>query len=233
MKSPYHILVVEDNEVLASAIANMLKGVAAYEVSVVHSLTAAMQLSNLSTIDLIIQDRMLGDGDGIDFIAHIRKTYPSVRVLFLSVKSASHDRIQGLKAGGDDYLAKPFDSEELILRVKKQLSNLPEVAVGGQKKQYVFGNNKIYINGNKAINCRQEEIILTDLEMNVLHFFMKHAKKVVTREYLFKTVWGGHYNTQSRVIDNHIVRMRKLFEADPQHPKHFVSKRNVGYVFYP
>jgi two-component system alkaline phosphatase synthesis response regulator PhoP len=190
-------------------------------------------MENLSSIvmnDLIILDVMLPHVSGLDICEAIRKI-SQVPVLFLSAKGTSGDKISGLKQGGSDYLAKPFELEELLLRVQILLNR----TVGKSNS----AENDLRI-GSKSVNFSTYEVIdlitdesvsLSKREIDLLQLFHEKEGKVVSRDEILDLIWGKDQFPTSRTIDNYILSFRKLFEKDPRNPEYFHSIRSVGYKF--
>jgi two-component system, OmpR family, alkaline phosphatase synthesis response regulator PhoP len=182
--------------------------------------------------NLIILDVMLPEIDGFTVCETIRLQNPDIPILILSAKSSSADRILGLKKGADDYLTKPFNLEELLLRVSKLIKKserlnakepLPEV--------YQFGENKIDFKALEGASKSQQKIPLTKKEAMLLKLLIENKNEVVTREKILQAVWGYNVYPTTRTIDNFILNFRKYFEEDSRNPKHFHSVRGIGYKF--
>lgn len=177
--------------------------------------------------DLIILDVMLPGVNGIDLCTEIRKT-SKVPVLFLSAKGTTTDRIEGLKAGGNDYLPKPFDLEELLLRVAVLTGALndevnDEIEIGDFNVNF-----KTFEVKNSVSN---EKIDLSKREIALIRLFYEKKNEVIPRSEILDRVWGRDQFPTSRTIDNYILNFRKIFEKDPKTPQYFHSIRGVGYKF--
>lgn len=179
------------------------------------------QLDKIVHADVVILDVMLPHVSGIDICKAIRKL-SKVPILFLSAKGTTIDRITGLKAGGNDYLAKPFDLEELLLRVQNLLpeSDTSEVKIG----QYRVDFNTFEIIGENE----KVVTVLSKREIELLKLFAEKNGQVIPRDEILDRIWPDQYPT-SRTIDNYILAFRKLFEEDPKNPVYFHSVRGVGY----
>jgi len=172
--------------------------------------------------DLFILDVMLPHVNGVDLCKQIREE-SNTPILFLSAKGTTGDRIQGLKAGANDYLPKPFDLEELLLRVAVLTNHqTEEVAKIGQWEI----NFKTY-----SITNGSETQSLTKKEVALIQLFIEREGEVVSRSEILDRVWGKDQFPTTRTIDNFILNFRKIFEEDPKHPVHFISVRGVGYRF--
>ncbi len=176
--------------------------------------------------DLFVLDVMLPHVNGIDLCKQIRKE-STTPILFLSAKGTTSDRIEGLKAGANDYLPKPFDLEEFLLRVAvltHHLSDESELESAQIGKWEI--NFKTYTISNGA-----EEQSLTKKEVALIQLFLEREGEVVSRSEILDRVWGKDQFPTTRTIDNFILNFRKIFEEDPKNPVHFLSIRGVGYRF--
>jgi two-component system alkaline phosphatase synthesis response regulator PhoP len=175
---------------------------------------------------------MLPEIDGITVCETIRLSNSDIPILILSAKTSSADKVLGLKKGADDYLAKPFNLEELLLRVKKLIKKSERISHKEPLEEiYVFGGNKIDFKASDAINNNAEHIILTKKELLLLKLLIENKNEVVTREKILQSVWGYNVYPTTRTIDNFILNFRKYFEKDSRNPNHFHSARGVGYKF--
>lgn len=227
----FSILLVEDEENLHEALKLNLE-LEGYEVTGSYDGAHALKVVQQEYFDLIILDVMLPEIDGITVCETIRLNNQMIPILILSAKNSSADRVLGLKKGADDYLTKPFNLEELLLRVNKlikkneQLSNkqpLPDI--------YEFGKNKIDF---KALECFSRDgtkTMLSKKEVMLLKLLIENKNEVVTREKILQSVWGYNVYPTTRTIDNFILNFRKYFEADSRNPVYFHSVRSVGYKF--
>lgn len=224
------IFLVEDEQNLADIIQLNLE-LENYAVTWVSKGSEAFaKASNLDEFDLVLLDVMLPDVSGITICKEIRKT-SNIPILFLSAKGTTQDRILGLKAGGNDYLPKPFDLEELLLKVEILIDG-----VGGDNSQvedsYVINNRQINFPTYDVINLTtNERIQLSKREIDLLRLFIENREKVTSRDEILSKLWDKEQYPTSRTIDNYILSFRKLFETDPKNPQHFLSIRSVGYRY--
>lgn len=231
------ILVVEDEEHIAEGLQlNLaLKG---YNVRIASSGVAGLQQWKAWQPDLIVLDIMLPGIDGLSVLRNIRLEDEHIPVLILSAKGDAEDKVKGFSYGVDDYLAKPFNLEEFLVRVERLLIRVPRhEAQGGQSSGelsaaqiYRFGHNRIDF-GTLIAQGRSGEIHLTEQEAKLLKLFIVNRGRPITRRKLLEIGWGYSRGTQTRTVDNFIVRFRKYFETDPKKPIYFKSLRSVGYVF--
>ena len=222
------VCIVEDELSLSDMIRMNLE-LEGYGIISIHDGKEAVdRIDELCQADLVILDVMLPRKSGIDVCNELRKK-SAVPVLFLSAKGTTADKIAGLKAGGNDYLAKPFDLEELLLRVKILVGR----TFGGEE------SDTLTI-GVKTVNFSTFEVrdmnngtvtTLSKREIELLRLFGQNEGKVISRDEILDRVWGKDQFPTSRTIDNYILAFRKLFEVDPREPKYFHSVRSVGYKF--
>ncbi|MGM0417583.1 MAG: response regulator transcription factor [Thermodesulfobacteriota bacterium] len=181
--------------------------------------------------DLVILDLMLPDADGMEILEKLRKLSTRVAVLILSARGEVEDRKLGLTLGCDDYMSKPFDIEELELRVKRLM--LRHDYHEKEKINFLkFGENKVNFNMRTACSGSRE-ISLTEQELLLLKYLGENPNKPLTREEMLINALGYEVDVQSRTIDNFMVRFRKYFEKNPKKPEFFKSIRSVGYMFDP
>ena len=224
------ILIVEDEENLRSTIALNLE-LEGYEVMTAVNGKEALQLFKNNRFDLVVLDIMLPEINGLEVCKEIRKENRNVLILFLSARSMGSERVEGLKAGADDYLSKPFNLEELLLRIEILLKR-------NQKTSGFSYINSININGRKvnfdtyqltSIEGKVES--MSKKETLLLKLLIEKKNQVVSRDEILEQVWGYETFPTGRTIDNFILAFRKYFETDPSIPKHFISVRGVGYKF--
>ncbi|HEX2769153.1 MAG TPA: response regulator transcription factor [Geobacteraceae bacterium] len=224
-----HILLVEDEFHLARGICFNLEQ-DEYRVSHVESGEEALERMQYDRFALIILDIMLPGIDGFEVCEKIRKMDSRVPILILTARSAEGDRITGLEKGADDYLVKPFNLSEFLLRVRGMLRRSAWYRPEPVEEAYRFGDNEVFLLSYRA-RTAQGEIDLTDLEVKMLALFFQKEGQTVTRKTLLERVWGYSLDTETRTLDNFIVRLRKYFEPDPANPVYFQTVRGVGYRF--
>ena len=228
---PYRILLVEDEEHIQQALKLNLE-MEGYYVNVAADGNKAIRDFRDQKFDLVILDIMIPEMDGLMVCEHIRLHDADVPVLFLSAKNTPSDRIQGLRKGADDYLTKPFDLEELLLRVKKLIEKNNKIQSGSDNKlsQYKFGENWINFESYEARGVNGK-VNLTKKEIMLMKLLIENNNQVVSREHILKVVWDYNVIPNTRTIDNFILALRKYFEADPKNPRFIQSVRGVGYKF--
>ncbi|MBO9657608.1 MAG: response regulator transcription factor [Chitinophagaceae bacterium] len=225
------ILLVEDEENLHEALKLNLE-LEGYDVTSAFDGAAALKAVETEYFDLIILDVMLPEMDGISVAESIRIGNNEVPILILSAKNSSADRVLGLKKGADDYLTKPFNLEELLLRVHKLINKNKKLqdksSVGNS---YTFGNNLIDFKAQEATTHTNGKIQLSKKETMLLKLLIENKNEVVPREKILQAVWGYNVYPTTRTIDNFILNFRKYFEEDSRNPKYFHSVRGVGYKY--
>ncbi|MEJ7610413.1 MAG: response regulator transcription factor [Ferruginibacter sp.] len=227
----FSILLVEDEENLQEALKLNLE-LEGYEVSSSYDGAHALKTVRSEHFDLIILDVMLPELDGITVCETIRLNDSEIPILILSAKNSSADRVLGLKKGADDYLTKPFNLEELLLRVQKLIKKSEQIAVKTPIPDvYVFGENRIDFKAAESFNRAGTKISLTKKELMLLKLLIENKNEVVTREKILQSVWGYNVYPTTRTIDNFILSFRKYFEEDSRNPRYFHSARGVGYKF--
>jgi two-component system alkaline phosphatase synthesis response regulator PhoP len=224
MEQNLRILLVEDEEHLAETISFNLE-MEGYDVKAVNNGSQAVRTFKGEKFNLVILDVMLPEMDGFAVCEAIRLHDSHVPVLFLSAKNTSEDKITGLKRGADDYMTKPFNLEEFLLRVsaliKRGLSHKDREKLSDT---FRFGNNEIKDKNGKKISLTKREILL-------LKLLIERRNEVVSRQQILETVWGYEVFPTTRTVDNFILSFRKYFEQDPRNPRYFFSIRGVGYKF--
>lgn len=224
------ICVIED-ELSLSELIKMNLELDGYSVEVItHGTEAFLRAFEMSKFDLVVLDVMLPEVSGLTICKEIRK-YSRVPILFLSAKGTTQDRIAGLKLGANDYLPKPFDLEELLLKVQILVTGIEE-DIEAPLSIITIGNFQVDFSTFEVMNLEAKSIqTLTKREIELLQFFYRKVGLVVSREEILDALWGNDQFPTSRTIDNYILGFRKLFESDPKNPQFFHSVRGVGYKF--
>lgn len=222
------ICIVEDEESIGELVRMNLE-MENFQVKLFnHGGVAMANLSELLASDLLILDVMLPEKSGLEICAEVRKT-SEIPILILSAKGSTADRIQGLKLGANDYLAKPFDLEELLLRVNNLLPKKDKE----NKSKLAIGNLIVDMETFEVLENNSSIKQLSKREIELLELFQEKEGQVVSRDEILDRLWGTESFPTSRTIDNYILAFRKLFEDDPKHPVYFHSIRSVGYKFTP
>lgn len=224
------ILLVEDEEHLQENIKMNLE-MENYEVVAVDNGVDALKKFSDQRFNLVILDIMLPEMDGFQVCEQIRLEDMEIPVLFLTAKDSSQDVIRGLKKGADDYLTKPFNLEELLLRVKSLVKrSFSEKEKEENIQTYAFGDNNVNFLTYEA-DGKNGKVALTKKEVKLLKLLIDKKNEVVSRQQILQYVWGYDVYPSTRTIDNFILSFRKYFEEDPKNPQYFHSIRGVGYKF--
>lgn len=225
----HKILLVEDEEHLMKIIRLNLE-MEGYAVTTAITGIEALKEFRKNSFDLILLDVMLPEMNGFDVCEAIRKENTQLPILFLTAKGSGEDRVQGLKLGADDYLTKPFNLEELLLRIQillkrnsKTTTNTPDI--------FTFGKNTINFATYEIKDVEGNNHELSKREIALLKLLIERKGEVVSREEILDQVWGTDVYPSSRTIDNYILAFRKHFEENQKEPQHFHSIRGVGYKF--
>lgn len=229
----YRILLVEDEESL-SAMLRLNLELEGFEVVLAADGPDAIQKFRTQAFDLAILDVMIPEFDGFAVCQTIRIEGNQTPVLFLSARGSGKDRVEGLRIGGDDYLTKPFDLEELLLRVTKLIRRKEEpTRTLADRESYSFSNGSIHFLNYTIRDHTGATHTLSRKEIKLLNLLTQRAGEVISREEILEKVWGYDVFPNTRTIDNYILAFRKYFEPNPRVPQHFHSVRGVGYKFLP
>jgi two-component system alkaline phosphatase synthesis response regulator PhoP len=225
------LLVVDDEENLREALKLNLE-LEGYEVTTADNGPDVLKLVKNEYFDLIILDIMLPEMDGLTVCETIRMQHNDVPILFLSARNTGAQRVEGLKKGGDDYLTKPFNLEELLLRVDKLIVKSKKIRdPHAVPDVYTFDGCKIDFAAHECIDKNGQRHDLSKKETALLRLLVEHKNEVVSREHILQVVWGYNVYPTTRTIDNFILNFRKYFETDTRNPRHFHSVRGIGYKF--
>lgn len=232
------ILIIEDDMHIAEGMKLNLS-LQGYDVIIARDGSAGLREWKEKQPDLIVLDIMLPHIDGLAVLQNIRLVDERIPILIVSAKGAPDDRIKGLSYGVDDYLAKPFNLEEFLLRIERLMTKASwyrddgepgDAKFDAEPRIYEFGNNRIDFTTGTA-HCACGDVTLTEQEMKLLKLFIANRGKPLSRKKLLEIGWGYTKDTASRTVDNFMVRFRKYFENNPQQPVFFKSLRSIGYVF--
>jgi DNA-binding response OmpR family regulator len=229
------VLIVEDEEHLAAGLRFNLEA-EGYDAVVAGAGEAAIEiLDSANGFDLVVLDVMLPGIDGFEVVKRLREGGNYMPVLMLTARGQSEDVLRGLSAGADDYLPKPFDLPILVARIqgllrRKEWARKQETEGQAEPAQYVFGDNRLDFE-RQLIARDGAEQPLTLMEVNLLRHFIRNEGRNVSRKALLEEVWGVREDTDTRAIDNFVVRLRRYIEVDPAKPKHLLTVRGVGYRF--
>jgi len=228
------ILVVEDEQHLAEGLQFNLEA-EGYQVQVVETGEAALEALDpaATAFDIVILDVMLPGIDGFTVMTRMRHSGQFVPTLMLTARGHPDDVLRGFAAGADDYLTKPFELSILIARIRGLLRRREWLRASMnhvESDTFAFNGKSMHFD-KLELHVRDQVFPLTLMEANLLRYLIRHQGKPVSRKAMLEEVWGLHEDTDTRAIDNFIVRLRRYIEDDPTHPKHLLTVRGVGYRF--
>ncbi len=239
------VLVVEDEAHLAQGLRFNLEA-EGYEADVVGDGEEATDrlLNKKESFDAIVLDIMLPGKDGFHVVSELRAAKNYVPVLMLTARGRPEDVLKGFASGADDYLPKPFELSILLARLQGLLrrsawmrggpEQAEEAQIGrtvGELDQFSFAGKTIDF-GALELRSRGNTVHLTVMESELLRHLVRNDGKIVPRKQILEEVWGLHEDTDTRAIDNFVVRLRRYIEDDPGHPRHLLTVRGVGYRFF-
>jgi DNA-binding response OmpR family regulator len=240
MSAPAHVLIVEDEEHLAQGLKFNLEA-EGYRASIARDGETALEIAGASgaNIDVIVLDVMLPGCDGFSVVEQLRERDDRTPVLMLTARGRPDDVLRGFAAGADDYLPKPFDLSILLARLhgllrrwawQRRKLDAPETAE--MEAPYVFAGRTIDF---AALELRVDgrSIRLTVMETDLLRYLVRHQGRNIPRKELLEQVWRMREDTDTRAIDNFIVRLRRYIEDDPANPVFLQTVRGIGYRFEP
>lgn len=225
------ILLAEDEKNLRDTITLNLE-LEGYEVVSVADGKMALKVFDEQRFNVVILDIMMPEFNGIEVCRKIRLTNSDTPILFLTAKGTTEDKLNGFKAGGDDYITKPFNLDEFLARIRVLVKfSLRQLHQDSGLSSYQFGPNQVDFKTFKAVGHSGQEIKLTKKEALLLKLLLDRKNQVVSRQQILQYVWGYDVYPSTRTIDNFILSFRKYFESDPKNPQYIQSIRGVGYKF--
>jgi DNA-binding response OmpR family regulator len=228
------ILVVEDEPLVRDLVALNLQH-AGYDVETAATFADGLaQLSERGRFALAIVDVMLPGGDGMELVRRARAARVDIPILMLTARGESTAKVRGLDAGADDYVTKPFDVSELLARVRALLRRASGDAASAtpMPPRFEFGGGAYWIRFDSGLAQTNEgEVSLSEKELRLLEQLVRHENRVLSRADLLEEVWGMDAFPTERTVDNFILRLRRLFEPDPENPVRLVTVRGRGYLF--
>jgi len=222
------IFIVEDEKAIQDTLKLNLE-LENYKVLTADTGSSAISIfkEHAKHIDLVLLDVMLPEINGFDLYRNFKDQNTNIPIIFLTAKNQNMDKISGLKLGADDYMTKPFDLEELLLRIQNVLKRYPTK----QKNQFSFKNGSINYDTYEIIDIKSDKHSISKREIGLLHLLTSNENKVISRDTIIEKLWTADENPSARTIDNYILNFRKYFESNPKEPQHFHSIRGVGYKF--
>jgi two-component system OmpR family response regulator len=218
------VLIVEDDKTAVEFLVKALRE-AGYQTEIAYDGETGLELATGGSFNVLIVDRMLPRLDGLTLVERLRQRGDHTPVLILSALGAVDDRVKGLRAGGDDYLAKPYSLVELVARIEALTRRS---AAEGIPMKYVVGDLVLDRLSHK-VTRGGEAILLQPREYRLLEYLMRHAGQVVTRTMLLENVWDYHFDPQTNVIDVHISRLRSKIDKGHERPL-LETVRGAGYM---
>jgi DNA-binding response OmpR family regulator len=219
------ILVVEDEAGIAFALEADLRA-EGYGVTVASTGDEALRLAGGESFDLILLDVMLPGPDGFEVCRSLRRRELRTPIIMLTAKAAEAEMVLGLELGADDYVTKPFSPRELRARVKAALRRGPD------RGEEIFRFGETEVDFARCEVRRSGSVVdVSALELRLLQAFVRSAGRVLSRDQLLDAAWGEAVTLNDRVVDNHIVSLRRKLEPEPTRPRHFVNVRGMGYRF--
>lgn len=220
------VLVVEDEPALAFSLKLDLE-TEGYQVETAGDGESAVRRAREGEFDLILLDVMLPRKDGFEVARELRRAGVATYIIMLTAKAQEAEKVMGLEIGADDYITKPFSPRELRARIKAVLRRSDKQE---NLRVYRFGDVEVDF-ARHEVRRSGSPVDLTSLEFRLLGAFCRNRGRALTREQVLDLAWGHAVAVSERVVDNHVVRLRKAIEPDPANPQYLVSVRGVGYRF--
>lgn len=226
---PERILVVEDDPAIVEGLSTAL-GAEGFDVESATDGRTGYEKAAAGNADLMILDVMLPGMSGLEIMKRLRDGGNRLPIILLTAKVEEDDRVLGLELGADDYVVKPFSVRELMARVRSALRRAHPV--GAERTQYAFGNVIVDFK-RQGVRKNDKPVEMSAREFRILAYFVEHPGEMLTRERLLNDIWGYEVFPTTRTVDNHIARLRKKIEDEPDSPRYLVTMRGAGYMFEP
>jgi len=223
------VLVVDDEPQLVRALVINLKA-RKYEVDAAHDGASALELAAARHPDVVVLDLGLPDMDGVEVIKGLRG-WTRVPIIVLSARHASDEKVEALDAGADDYVTKPFGMDELLARMRAAVRRAEPVA--GEDESLITTETFTVDLAAKKVNRDGADIRLTPTEWHLLEVLVRNAGRLVGQTQLLQEVWGPAYRKETNYLRVYLAQLRRKLEADPSHPRHFITEPGMGYRFEP
>lgn len=223
----YKILLIEDEHGMAEGIKDALD-LHGFKVTHAGNAEIGEELLEAETFDLVLLDIMLPGRDGFEMCRLIRAKGLNLPVVMLTARNEEVDKVVGLEIGADDYVSKPFSMRELIARIKALLrrahsnKQIPDM--------FSFGNVRVDFKAHKVF-CSEEQVILTGTEFAILKILIEERPNVISRDKILNEIWGYTFCPDSRIVDTHILNIRKKLECEPRNPEYIKTHHGIGYRF--
>ncbi len=219
------ILIVEDEPGIAFGLQTDLE-MEGYEVAVVEDGVTATQRALAEPFDLILLDVMLPGKDGFEVCRELRRAGSRTPIILVTARTHEAEKVLGLEVGADDYVTKPFSHREVRARIKAVLRR----TAGEPLESYCFGDVEVDF-ARGELRRGGQPVETTQLEFKLLTTFIRHRGRLLSRDQILDLVWGVGTHVTDRVVDNHVLTLRRKIELDAQRPKHLISVRGTGYRF--
>ncbi|MCG7206220.1 MULTISPECIES: response regulator [Streptomyces] len=223
------VLVVDDEPQIVRALVINLKA-RKYEVDAAPDGRTALELAASRHPDVVVLDLGLPDMDGVEVIRGLRG-WTRVPILVLSARHSSDEKVEALDAGADDYVTKPFGMDELLARLRAAVRRAEPVAGGGEDDVLVETAGFTVDLAAKKVNRAGRDVRLTPTEWHLLEVLVRNTGRLVSQKQLLQEVWGPSYGTETNYLRVYMAQLRRKLEADPSHPKHFITEPGMGYRF--
>ncbi|MGY1583307.1 response regulator [Streptomyces sp. MN13] len=227
-RTPTRVLVVDDEPQIVRALVINLKA-RRYEVDAAHDGAGALELAAVRHPDVVVLDLGLPDMDGIEVIKGLRG-WTRVPIIVLSARHSSDEKVEALDAGADDYVTKPFGMDELLARLRAAVRRA-EPTGGGEGDAVVVTEDFTVDLAAKKVHRDGSDVRLTPTEWHLLEVLVRNSGRLVSQKQLLQEVWGPSYGTETNYLRVYMAQLRRKLEADPSHPKHFVTEAGMGYRF--
>jgi two-component system KDP operon response regulator KdpE len=223
------VLVIDDEPQIVRALVINLRA-RKYEVDAAHDGASALQLAAARHPDVVVLDLGLPDMDGVEVIRGLRG-WTRVPILVLSARHTSDEKVQALDAGADDYVTKPFGMDELLARLRAAVRRAEPLGAGESDVQSVETEEFTVDLAAKKVNRGGRDVRLTPTEWHLLEVLVRNTGRLVSQRQLLQEVWGPSYGTETNYLRVYMAQLRRKLEADPSHPKHFITEPGMGYRF--
>lgn len=225
------LLLIEDEELVGTMVRMNLEG-AGYEVVWLKEGSQVQKVAQAEPFDLILLDIAMPGQDGLTVLKGLRGSGLSTPIMMLTARSDVLTKVEALEIGADDYLAKPFDVAEMIARVHALVRRSRADRQIPSDRLVHIGDHEINLETRQA-GTNEGDLVLSEKEVDIIRLLVRSRGQVLSRSDILEEVWGMDVSPTERTVDNFIMRLRKLFEPEPDRPKHFITVRGEGYRFVP